>query len=417
MSHDVVVVGAGLAGLVAGIRLAQAGRDVAVFATGYGGLPLAPGVVDVLGYVEGPVTAPARELPGFLAAHPDHPLARIDSGALAAACRWFLGLVAPLGYQGTMERNLFLPTAVGALRPTALVPETMAAGDLTQGGSVLIVGIQGCRDFYPQLLAANLAAAPSPSGSRIEARAVQVALPGNVGSLRPQLLARRLEQPQVRAELAGLIRSELAHEERVGVPPVLGLENAREVWRDLQAAVGRPLFEIPTIPPSVPGIRLQALLTRSLRRVGGRLVTGASVVGGDGIGGRLASVRVASAAREVEVRADHFVLATGGVATGGIVVERGGGAREVVLGLPTTAVDLQPDPLSEYFSPRAGDRLGLAVDRLLRPVDRQGQPVYANLHAAGAIVGGAVPWREKSGNGISLATGYAAATAILGELN
>ena len=39
--------------------------------------------------------------------------------------------------------------------------------------------------------------------------------------------------------------------------------------------------------------------------------------------------------------------------------------------------------------------------------------MYANLHAAGAILGGAIPWKEKSGTGISVATGYAAAEAIL----
>ena len=39
--------------------------------------------------------------------------------------------------------------------------------------------------------------------------------------------------------------------------------------------------------------------------------------------------------------------------------------------------------------------------------------MYANLYAAGAIIGGAVPWREKSGTGISIVTGYAAAEAIL----
>jgi glycerol-3-phosphate dehydrogenase subunit B len=39
--------------------------------------------------------------------------------------------------------------------------------------------------------------------------------------------------------------------------------------------------------------------------------------------------------------------------------------------------------------------------------------VYTNLHAAGAILGGAIPWKEKSGTGISVASGYAAAEAIL----
>jgi anaerobic glycerol-3-phosphate dehydrogenase len=35
------------------------------------------------------------------------------------------------------------------------------------------------------------------------------------------------------------------------------------------------------------------------------------------------------------------------------------------------------------------------------------------VHAAGATLAGAEPWREASGNGISLATGFAAAQAIL----
>ena len=33
---------------------------------------------------------------------------------------------------------------------------------------------------------------------------------------------------------------------------------------------------------------------------------------------------------------------------------------------------------------------------------------------SGATLAGAVPWREASGNGLSLASGYAAASAILG---
>ena len=44
---------------------------------------------------------------------------------------------------------------------------------------------------------------------------------------------------------------------------------------------------------------------------------------------------------------------------------------------------------------------------------RSGTITYQNLHVAGATLAGAVPWREGSGNGLSLATGYAAASAIL----
>ena len=66
-----------------------------------------------------------------------------------------------------------------------------------------------------------------------------------------------------------------------------------------------------------------------------------------------------------------------------------------------------------YFDEHALSRVGVAVDASRRPVDSEGAPVYENLHAAGATLAGAVPWREGSGNGLSLASGYAAASAIL----
>jgi glycerol-3-phosphate dehydrogenase subunit B len=90
--------------------------------------------------------------------------------------------------------------------------------------------------------------------------------------------------------------------------------------------------------------------------------------------------------------------------------------RETVFDLPVAGA---PAAGSVRFAPRyfedqplAG--AGVRVDGVLRPVDADGKPVFGNLHAAGAILAGAVPWKEKSGTGISVATGYAAADAIRG---
>ena len=41
--------------------------------------------------------------------------------------------------------------------------------------------------------------------------------------------------------------------------------------------------------------------------------------------------------------------------------------------------------------------------------------MFDNVLVAGATLAGAEPWREKSGDGLSLATGYRAAELILGE--
>jgi glycerol-3-phosphate dehydrogenase subunit B len=70
-----------------------------------------------------------------------------------------------------------------------------------------------------------------------------------------------------------------------------------------------------------------------------------------------------------------------------------------------------------YFDEQPLDGAGLAVDDALRPLDPAGAPAFENLHAAGATLAGATPWREASGNGISLATGYAAASAILERMS
>jgi len=198
---------------------------------------------------------------------------------------------------------------------------------------------------------------------------------------------------------------------------VLGVDQARSVWTELQQAVGRPVFEIPTaVPTSVPGLRLDRALAGRLRRAGGRLVLGAEATGPELRNGRLAGVRIRSAPRVTTRACRWVVLATGGLASGGIEVDVSGAVSERALGLPVHA----PGPDETRFGPSyLGDHpmetAGLRVDGSLRPVGPDGEPVYPNVYAAGAVIGGARPWREKSGDGISLSTGYLAAEAILKE--
>ena len=92
LHFDVVVIGAGVAGLTAGARLAQSGASVCVIAKGVGSTHLAPGLVDVLGYDPERVSSPAEALPAFVEAHPDHPYALIGAEGITAALEWFGGV-------------------------------------------------------------------------------------------------------------------------------------------------------------------------------------------------------------------------------------------------------------------------------------------------------------------------------------
>jgi glycerol-3-phosphate dehydrogenase subunit B len=424
MTYDTVVVGAGLAGLTAALRLAESGRRVLVVARGVGSTHLAPAAIDVLGYLgEERVASPAAALPGLVAAHPEHPYARVSTELLAASLEWLRERVPGLGYSGGLEENLLLPTAAGVPKPSALVPETTAGGDLRGGGRFVLVGLRGLKDFHAPYAAANLAHAALPV--LVSARALELEPPlGRDADLGGLGFARRFEEPELRDWVVGALDGRLEPGERVGFPAVLGLRRAGEVWRELEHRLDRRVFEVPTLPPSVPGMRLFEALKRALQRAGGRLVIGEAAVGAESAGERLEAVVVGTAARPVAHRARSFVLASGGFAAGGLELDSYGAVRETVFGLPVAEGACGSEPQSRRGRPRFAPRYldpqpladaGVAVDDLLRPVDADGGAVFENLHAAGAILAGAVPWREQSGHGIGLATGYAAAGAILGQ--
>lgn len=413
MKSDVLVIGAGTAGLAAAVRLAQTGVKVVVVATGAGSLGLAPGTLDLLGYAPKVVENPLATLPAFASDHPDHPYARVGVERVRSALEWFQTVAADLGYQGDLERNRLLPTALGALRPSALVPDSMAAGEAKPGAQILIASLLGFRDFFPQLVAANLGAA----ALGLDVRALEVEWGGDATDLAPQRLWRQLERPQVRMRLAASLRPGLDGAQAVGLPAMLGREHSGEVRRDLEDQLGRPIFEIPTLPPSLPGLRLFDLLKAALRRAGGRLVLGESATGFRANGREVAAVTASQPPRVEEYQAGAFVLATGGVGAGGIEVTSSRKAREPVFDLPLAGVPgasqdwFGPD----YFSEQPSDRAGVRVDGSMRPLDAGGQVIYNNLYVIGAELAGAQPWREKSGEGISVVTAVRAADAILEE--
>jgi len=416
MTYDVVVVGAGLAGLTAALRLAEEGQRVLVVARGVGGTHLAPATIDVLGYADGPVEAPTRTLPEFASTHPGHPYGRVSVEQVRSSLEWLTERLGELGYQGGLEENVLLPTAVGVAKPTALVPQTMAAGDLRAGGRFVFIGLDGLKDFYPAYLADNLVRAALPGDATISARAVELSLPlGIERDVSSTGFARRFEQPEFRDLVVRELEGLLQPGETLGFPAVLGLRHAVEVWRELETRLGHRVFEVPTLPPSVGGIRVFDSMTAALRRAGARVVVGSTVAGSEHDGRRLEGVVAETAGRPRTYRASSFVLAPGGFGSGAFQLDSNGRVRETALGLalagvpPAGATRFRPG----YFDEHPMAAVGLAVDDELRPVDPAGAPAFENLHAAGAAIAGATPWREASGNGISLATGYAAASAIL----
>jgi len=410
--RDTIVIGAGLAGLMGALALAAAGRKPLVLAKGQGATHWTAGTIDVCG---GDRSRGLRdELEALTDARPDHPYARAGVAGVEEALARFRALTeaARYPYVGGLERNVLLPTAIGALRPAALLPTTMAAGDSRLSGAVLLAGFHELRDFFPPLAAANLTAQGLP------ARGVYLRLPPIKRRLdfNTRTFAQLFEDPAFREDVGRQLRSLRGDATRIGLPAVLGLDDPLAVVADLQQLSGAQIFEIPTLPPSVPGMRLFSIFRDAITQAGGRLQIGSLVLRGTGANGRLESIYSEAAAREQEHRADAFLLATGGIAGGGVRTDHTGAVWETALDLPIQA----PRSRGEWFAPQFLDerghpvfRSGVATDERFRPIDREGQVIYENVVVAGAALAGADPVRERCYSGLALATGWRAAQALL----
>jgi glycerol-3-phosphate dehydrogenase subunit B len=103
------------------------------------------------------------------------------------------------------------------------------------------------------------------------------------------------------------------------------------------------------------------------------------------------------------------VLATGGFASGALELGSDWHVRETALGLPLRGLPGEGDPryVGDYFASQPMARVGVAVDSALVADGT------SNVLAVGAALPGAEPWREGSGEGIALSSGFFAARTVL----
>lgn len=414
---DVLIIGAGPAGLLAAWIARQRGAKVKVMASGIGTTHVSPGWVGVLRDEGGARAADGQALGSRLeqwcARNPQHPyaLAGLDALRGGVAALREVGQAAGLRYAGDLSANFRLPTALGAAAEAALAPESFVAGDLRRPGAMLIAGPAGWRDFYPSLCAENL------TRQAFEARGAYFDLPEMASLSQYDAttlgLARLFDRADVRGRVAAQLKPKLDGAARVGFPAVLGLAAAAEAWADLQDRLGVPVFEIPTLPTSVPGVRLFNALKAALTGAGVQILLDMTAARGEVEGGRVTGIVVPDIVRDRVYRADTVILATGGLYGGGIASDYRGALRETVFGLPLHV----PGEMGDWFdaaflaeSSHPIHRAGVRVNSRMQPVDEAGNVILENVRVAGRLLAHANPIAEGSTEGIWLATAQRAAS-------
>lgn len=414
MKFETIIIGAGLAGVSAAIRLAEQGKDVALISAGRSAMHFNSGSLGLLGFDNNhqPVSSPVEAVESL----PDsHPYKRLEAASLTEFADNAADLLRRAGVKtvGNVRENHMRITPLGLCRPAWLTLEQVVTLDTLkqlERPHVAIVGIAGFLDFYPRFIAAAL----EKEGFRCDLLTVD----------NPDLQRLRKSETEMRAaNIARIMEGDALT--RFG-------ESVRDVSRDSEAAalilpavvnfdgdgeslhlrqiVGRDLFYAPTMGVSIPGIAMHTRLMRHFLSLGGRLFNGHRVISAEFNDDSLVAVYTDKLDDDA-LRADNFIFAGGSFFSRGLVATPDE-VIEPIFNLDTLAPSDRSKWFdSDLFGVQPVMNSGIAVDHTFRTL-RSGVPVK-NLYAVGSSLAGADSLSNDSGAGVALLTAIAVADRII----
>lgn len=385
--YDVVVIGGGMSGFMASLMLTRKGFKTALISRGDPVCCLSTGCIDVLSRGTGPLDG-IKELPE------DHPYRLIGKKNVLRALVVFKDIMQDtfIPYVGDPKKNREILTPVGTTKTTCLVPETMAHSQGDTGEYIHVISFKGIKDFYPSYIT-----------SRINNTAFSV-FDAKVTST--TAIATRFEDKSFLKEFISWAQDLDIPFGKVAIPAVLGMQNPVSVLKAISSGIGRDVFEIPTLPPSIPGLRLFRALKSALQRSGGHVYWGKTVSSVERQGSRIEAVTLAASGRPSRVHGRAFILATGSFVSGGLFAKRDA-VEETVFNLPVFV----PGPRTtwfnnDFFTPgHAIEKAGIRIDSSFRPKETD----LENLFVCGSIIAGGEIMKNHCGHGLAIATGIAAA--------
>jgi len=201
----------------------------------------------------------------------------------------------------------------------------------------------------------------------------------------------------------------VAKEARVGLPAVVGMTEHARAFSRLQQAVDHPLFEIPTLPPSILGLRLFDRLRQHLQETGVEIIWAAPAHAAEVADHRCHAIRLKAAGRELPIEARAYVLALEDSVDGAL---RFGmhAARDPFFHQLLSQIRQPIDRSREsLFAPQPFASVGYAVNERLQPLSESGVTLADNVFVAGGAIADYDPVGTKSRGGLDIATGYRAA--------
>ena len=385
MKFDTVIIGGGLSGLACGIRLQKKGVKCAVISAGQSALHFSSGSFELLNRlpdgtaVENPVEAVAK-------LEASHPYKKIGDFAKYASEAKQLLADSGVEVEGEATENALHLTPMGTLKPAWLTLSEFSrfkGAEEFKGKKVTDaledMGAECCQELIHIEEVDRLRKSPT------EMRATNI--------------ARVLDKEYIHNQLLTILKNYSIGVDAVVLPAAVGLASQKLV-KALRKAVPSVVL-VPTMPPSVSGIRTQQQLRREFERLGGVFMLGDSVVRADVEGGKVKAVYTINHA-DNGIKADNYILTTGSFFSNGLVAH----SNEIVEPVFGLDVDFAADRAEwcdpQFFNKQGYQTFGVATDANFN-VKKEGK-VLENLYAAGSVLSGFNALYEGCGAGVALLT-------------
>ncbi len=411
---DLAVVGSGIAGCAATI-FAQARAIKTIQIGNTGALAYTSGYFDLLGveqtkYIKNPWDGLAQ----LRAREPEHPYAKISDDDIHKAFIEFTNTLNEMGlkYSCSGDSNQLAMLPAGACKPTFYVPNTMQKGAFAMASKakVLIIDFAGLQGFSAKEIVANLKL------QWPHLRSEQVSFPemDSGAQIFPEVMARALEVSKTRQEFASQLKAIAKDAEYIAIPAILGIHQPDRIHHEMELLVGLPIFEIPTIPPAVAGIRLRELLEQKLPTLGATIISQQKVqkiiFDKNNI-----QLFLQDNYGPVKIVANNILMASGRFLSGGLVADYQK-ITEPLIDLPIQQPKGRENWFSEsYFDPlgHAVNQSGVAVNEKFQALDFEGNIIDQRLYAAGILLANQDWVRQRCGAGLAIATAFKAVDSII----
>ena len=416
---DVLVIGAGMAGMVASARASQLGLKT-IQAGNSSALIFASGLFDLLGVFpidSGEILSnPYPAIKNLQSDQPYHPYSKANQKQIEDSFLFLIEFLdsAGLKYHLPKTCNKQILTSVGTFKPTYIVPATFLKGcDLNKTEkNLLIVDFKGLRGFSAKQVAAGL------GDRKGKTHTLSIDLPENKGGLNPVHLAKLFESQEFIQGLSDKILRFSKKVDIVGIPAICGIQNSFEIVKKLEKKTGMDVFEIPGMPPSIPGLRLKNAFEKKISDLNTLFLSNAKIVFNKMEKDNFI-LQAINDNFETRIKARCVILATGKFLGKGLLAQRNN-VLETIFNLPV----FQPKTRDQwhqlnFFDPKGHqiNQTGLETDDRFRPLDKNGEPAFENLYAAGSILAHNDWVRLKSGTGVCCVSAYLAVNNFYKKLH